>query len=71
MRLRTVQCYASDVMVELRPCGMTSREAACTAKKPHQPRIEKPASFQSVSERLEISLFPGVYSIALRHSISL
>ena len=31
MRLRTVQCYASDVIVELRLCGMTSREAACTA----------------------------------------
>jgi len=30
-RLRTVQCYASDVIVELRLCGMTSREAACTA----------------------------------------
>ena len=31
MRLRTVQCYASDVIVELRLCGMTSREAACTS----------------------------------------
>jgi len=31
MRLHTVQCYASDVMVELRLCRMTSREAACTA----------------------------------------
>ena len=31
MRLHTVQCYASDVIVELRLCGMTSREAACTA----------------------------------------
>jgi len=30
-RLRTVQCYASDVTVELRLCGMTSRETACTA----------------------------------------
>jgi len=31
MRLHTVQCYASDVIVELRLCGMTSRKAACTA----------------------------------------
>jgi len=30
-RLCTVQCYASDVMVGLRLCEMTSREAACTA----------------------------------------
>jgi len=31
MRLRTVQCYISEVIVELRLCGMTSRAAACTA----------------------------------------
>ena len=31
MRLRTGECYASDVMVELRLCEMTSKEAACTA----------------------------------------
>jgi len=31
MRLHTVQRYASDVIVELRLCGMTSREVACTA----------------------------------------
>jgi len=31
MRLCTVQSYASDVIVELRLCEMTSREAACTA----------------------------------------
>ena len=31
MRLCTVQCYASDVIVELRLCRMTLREAACTA----------------------------------------
>jgi len=31
MRLGTVQCYASDVIVELRLYGMTSREAVCTA----------------------------------------
>jgi len=30
-RLCTVQCYVSDVIAELRLCGMTSREAACTA----------------------------------------
>ena len=28
MRLRTVQCYVSDVIVELRLCGMTSREGS-------------------------------------------
>jgi len=31
MRLRTVQSYTSDVMVELRLCRMTPREATCTA----------------------------------------
>jgi len=31
-RLHTVQSYVSDVMVELRLCRMTSREAACTAR---------------------------------------
>ena len=31
MRLRTVQCYASDVIVELMLCRMTSRKAACTS----------------------------------------
>ena len=30
-RLCTVQCYASDIIVELRLRVMTSREAACTA----------------------------------------
>ena len=31
MRLRTVQCYASDIIVELMLCVMTSREAVRTA----------------------------------------
>ena len=31
MRLCTVQCYVSDVIVELRLCRMTLREAVCTA----------------------------------------
>jgi len=31
MRLHIVQCYAKDAIVELRLCGMTSREAAYTA----------------------------------------
>jgi len=31
-RLRTVQCYVNDVIVELKLCGVTSREAACTAR---------------------------------------
>ena len=30
-RLHTVQCYASDIIVELRLCRMTSKEAVCTA----------------------------------------
>jgi len=31
MKLCTVQCYASDVIVELMLCRMTSRKAACTS----------------------------------------
>jgi len=32
MRLCTVQSYVSDIIVELKLCIMTSREAACTAQ---------------------------------------
>ena len=32
MRLCSVQCYVSDIIVELRLCIMTSREAARTAQ---------------------------------------